>query len=499
MWRQVVLPVIIVGLSWLTMSIATSCYVLWLDASYQQTFDENIASATAAGVLQEKVWQFHAELITEWDRIDDWSGRVGVLEKELAAQLAALDASVTTAEERTLAESLARQVQRYRDALKELLQPGNKPTDHELASRQADLFTVAAEVSRRSDRIRQINDELSQSATSRRIRVRNVVLAGRSVASVLVSAMGIAFGWWTANRLKKSVTQIQVTLHEPSTSIPGDLGTVRVSGGDELASIRKQVELVVDRLRRTGEELRSAQDEVLRSERLAAIGGLAAGVAHELRNPLTSVKLLLQHAASRGGDAVMAAPRVALILDEIDRMEATIQGLLDFSRPAQPLRKLHDLRETLERALHLVEGRAEKQRVETELALGLDPVWVDGDPQLLHQVFVNLLINGIEAMPEGGSLAVNLVSEPDGSDVVVEIVDSGEGIPADLLPRLFEPFATAKERGTGLGLAVSRRIIDQHHGAISVRPNSPRGTIFQVTLPAATAAALPALEVSRAS
>jgi signal transduction histidine kinase len=408
-----------------------------------------------------------------------------------------LSASVTTAEERTLAESLARQIQRYRDSLKELLQSGSRPTDHELAARQAELFTIAAEVSRRSDRIRQINDELSQTATARRIRVRNIVLAGRSVASFLVSALGIAFGWWTANRLKKSVTQIQVTLHEPSTSIPGDLGTVQVRGGDELVSIRKQVELVVDRLRRTGEELRSAQDEVLRSERLAAIGGLAAGVAHELRNPLTSVKLLLQHSASRGGDAIVAAPRVALILDEIDRMEATIQGLLDFSRPAQPQRKLHDLRETIERAMHLVEGRAEKQRVETELTLGMDPLWVNGDPQLLHQVFVNLLINGIEAMPEGGCLSVILVSDPEGGEVEVEIVDTGEGIPAELLPRLFEPFATAKERGTGLGLAVSRRIIEQHSGAIAVRPNSPRGTVFQVTLPAAVAA--PAMEVSRAS
>jgi two-component system sensor histidine kinase HydH len=490
MWRQVVLPVIIVGLSWLTMSIATSCYVLWLDASYQRMFDENVASATAAGVLQEKIWQFHAELITEWDRTANWSGRVANFEKELATQLMALNASVTTAEERTLAESLNRQIQRYRDALGALLRPETRPSDHDLAARQAQLFTIAVEASRRSDRLRQINDELSQTATARRIRVRNIVLGGRSVASILVSALGIAFGWWTANRLKKSVTQIQVTLHDPSARAPGDLGTVKVHGGDELASIRQQVELVVDRLRRTGEELRSAQDEVLRSERLAAIGGLAAGVAHELRNPLTSVKLLLQHAASRGGDAIVAAPRVALILDEIDRMEGTIQGLLDFSRPAQPQRKLHDLRMTIERAMHLVEGRAEKQQVETELSLGLEPLWVNGDPQQLHQVFVNLLINGIEAMPDGGTLAVSLVGEPETNEVIVEIVDTGDGIPADLLPRLFEPFATGKERGTGLGLAVSRRILEEHSGAISVRPGTPSGTIFQVTLPSAAPAAL---------
>ena len=94
---------------------------------------------------------------------------------------------------------------------------------------------------------------------------------------------------------------------------------------------------------------------------------------------------------------------------------------------------------------------------------------------------------------------MNLLSESESGDVAVEIVDTGEGIPADLLPRLFEPFATAKERGTGLGLAVSRRILEEHSGAIAVRPNSPRGTIFQVTLPAAAAARAPALEVSEAS
>jgi signal transduction histidine kinase len=214
-------------------------------------------------------------------------------------------------------------------------------------------------------------------------------------------------------------------------------------------------------------------------------------VAHELRNPLTSVKLLLQHSASRGGDATVAAPRVALILDEIDRMESTIQGLLDFSRPAQPQRKLHDLRATIERAIHLIVGRAEKQNVETELSLGLEPLWINGDPQQLHQVFVNLLINGIEAMPNGGTLAVSLVSEPETGEIAIEIVDSGEGIPADLLPRLFEPFASAKERGTGLGLAVSRRIVEEHHGVISVRPGSPHGASFRVTLPAAVPEAVP--------
>jgi signal transduction histidine kinase len=484
MWRQVVLPVIIVGCSWFTMSVATTCYVLWLDTSYQRVFDENIKSATAAGHLQEEVWHLHAELLAKWDEKVDWVPRLAAFDKATREELNNLSDSVTTPEEQILADSVGQLTEQYRQRLAAALGPqqANSNDDYSL-TQQAELFTLAALISDKSDRIRQINDELSQSATSRRIRIRNLVLWGRSFASFFISALGIAFGWWTANRLKRSVTRIQVTLHEPSLSAPDDLGTVHVRGGDELSNIQQQVGLVVDRLRRSGEELQAARQEVVRAERLAAIGGLAAGVAHELRNPLTSVKLLLQHAASRGGDAVVASTRMGLILDEIERMEATIQGLLDFSRPARPQRKLHDLRETLQRALNLVEGRAEKQHVSTELMLGAAPQMVNGDPQQLHQVFVNLLINGIEAMPQGGRLSVVLHDHPENGRIAVEIQDTGEGIPREVLPRLFEPFASNKERGTGLGLAVSRRIIEEHGGTVRARPRTPQGTAFEVALP----------------
>jgi two-component system sensor histidine kinase HydH len=282
--------------------------------------------------------------------------------------------------------------------------------------------------------------------------------------------------------VQNTVARIQVTLHDPLLSTPGNLGTVQVRGGNELASIHQQVELVVDRLRRTGNDLQAARQEVLRSERLAAIGGLAAGVAHELRNPLTSVKLLLQHAGSRAGNAIVEGKKLALILEEIERMETTIQGLLDFSKPAQPHRKVHDLRETVERAVHLIKGRAQRQQVSTELELGDNPLMIDGDPQQLQQVFVNLLINAVEAMPKGGELRVVAKKHDFRRSVALQIFDTGEGIPSELLGRLFEPFATAKERGTGLGLAVSRRILEEHDGSIDVHPQTPRGTMFEVTL-----------------
>jgi two-component system, NtrC family, sensor histidine kinase HydH len=486
MWRQVALPVILVALCWLAVSGSTNFYLQWLDDSYQQVFDEDIACMHAASLVQQEVWRLHAEFFAQWNRNTDWSQRLILFDAEMQEPLQTLVTRAASEREIALANKTNELTREYRAELEGLLRPEARQSTAESTPRQDRLFSLAVQISESTDGIRQINDDLLRAHNARRTRISQVVLWARGLAITLVPALGIVLGWWTANRMQRTVARIQVTLHDPSLSAPDHLGTVQVRGGNELASIQQQVEVVVNRLRRTGDELQAARQEVVRAERLAAIGGLAAGVAHELRNPLTSVKLLLQHAAGRGGDTVIAAQRIGLILDEIERMETTIQGLIDFSVPARPQRKLHDLRETLTRALHLVEGRAEKQNVATEWNLGDAPMTVNGDPQQLHQVFVNLLINGIEAMPDGGTLTVALHRDELARRLVVQVKDTGCGIPPELMPRLFEPFASAKERGTGLGLAVSRRILEEHGGAITARGRSPRGTVFEVALPAAT-------------
>jgi C4-dicarboxylate-specific signal transduction histidine kinase len=139
--------------------------------------------------------------------------------------------------------------------------------------------------------------------------------------------------------------------------------------------------------------------------------------------------------------------------------------------------------ETVRRAANLVEGRAATQGVQLQLDLNDRPVVVDGDPQQLHQVFVNLLINGIEAMPSGGLLCVHVALSESQSHVRVRFEDNGSGIPADILSRLFEPFATSKERGTGLGLAVSRRIVEEHGGLIEATNRPEGGAVLEVVLP----------------
>jgi len=232
-----------------------------------------------------------------------------------------------------------------------------------------------------------------------------------------------------------------------------------------------------------GLELQSARREVIQSERLAAVGELAAGVAHELRNPLTSVKLLLQHVSKRANGFRIEAPQLQLILEEVGRMEGTIQGLLDFSRTPTLNRVQHDLRDTLRRSINLVEGRLKQERIELLMTISSTPLMMNGDAEQLNQVFVNLFLNSIEAMPGVGQMTI--VAEPCGDGNVARVVvkDNGEGIASEVLTRLFEPFATTKERGTGLGLAISRRIVTEHNGTISAENLPGCGAMFIVELP----------------
>jgi two-component system, NtrC family, sensor histidine kinase HydH len=478
MWKHGVLSALIVAVIWLSSSLVTTTYLRWLEGSYEKSLQQNLASIDAADALREEVWRLYGGLDVDSRQAPSTVPAIGN-ESPIRADLERLEATATTPEQRTIVSQLRELVDASHAET-----PPSGPGFNGTGRRPSRNW--AEQISTRADQISQIDHRLLQESAARRLQIGNRVFWGRLVAILVGPILGIVLGWWISRRLVRTVAQIRVTLTGPAVGPDGDLGTVRFSGTDDLAFIQLQIETVVERLRRTGRELQQARAGVLRSERLAAIGGLAAGVAHELRNPLTSVKLLLQHAASRPGDAVLPATKLRLILDEVGRMEGTIQGLLDFSRPPDLQCLPHDLRETLRRATNLVEGRARTQGVHVELDRDGCPVVVDGDPQQLQQVFVNLLINGIEAMPDGGLLCAHVDVIEAKSQVRVRIEDNGQGIPADILPRLFEPFATSKERGTGLGLAVSRRIIEEHRGAIEAANRPEGGATFEVILPCGT-------------
>lgn len=228
-------------------------------------------------------------------------------------------------------------------------------------------------------------------------------------------------------------------------------------------------------------------DRLHRAERLAAVGQLAAGLAHEIRNPLTAIRSTMQYLL-QGLDP--GEPRYQLVeelLSEVDRINSTVGGLLSLSRSGDLRFAEIDLLGPLSTSLHLVQARADEQKVVLDPHLGIEPLRVLADASQLKQVFFNLLLNAVQSMPEGGRITITAglwgleSGAPRWGQVC--IVDNGPGIPADQLRRVFDPFFTTKRDGTGLGLAICHGIIEQHQGEIRLESGAGRGTTALVRLP----------------
>jgi two-component system sensor histidine kinase HydH len=236
-------------------------------------------------------------------------------------------------------------------------------------------------------------------------------------------------------------------------------------------------------MERTAQEERLRERQMGRAEQMAAIGQVAAGVAHELRNPLTSVKGLVQVNLRDAVAHGLPAEDLRVIEQEVRRMERTLQTFLDFARPPRPDRRRLDLAEVVERVYALVAGRARKQGVALRSLRPGGPTWVDGDRDQLQQLVLNLVLNALDAMPRGGAVEADLRAPRDGA-VELSVRDTGPGIPPHILPKVFETFVSSKETGIGLGLPVSRRIAEDHGGTLSAYNLPAEGACFTLRLPA---------------
>jgi signal transduction histidine kinase len=224
--------------------------------------------------------------------------------------------------------------------------------------------------------------------------------------------------------------------------------------------------------------------KLLRAEQMMAIGQVAAGVAHELRNPLTSIKGLVQVNVRELKSRGIPSEDLGVIEHEIRRMERTLQTFLDFAKPPKPDRQVVDLAPIVERVLALIGGRARKQNVSLEFTRPQRQVDASVDNDQIQQLVLNLLLNALDAMPRGGRIEVELQPSHDGF-VNFYIRDSGPGIAPQILPKVFETFVSSKETGVGLGLPLSRRIAEDHGGNLTAYNLPGAGACFHLRLPAA--------------
>ncbi len=249
-------------------------------------------------------------------------------------------------------------------------------------------------------------------------------------------------------------------------------------------------------------QIEQGQREAARIEQLAAVGQLAAGLAHELRNPLMAMRVLVEAGREQSAQGGGLERRDLEVLDEeIARLEKLVESFLDFARAPKLQMTALDARRLIDQMLHLVSGRARQCGVTMAWRPPAEPVTIEADAVQLRQVLLNLLLNAIDAVGEGGEVTVEVrpAGQPseDGADsslgtkrralqdsVAIVVSDSGPGVPDDLKEKVFEPFFSGKETGIGLGLAVSRRIVENHGGAITLNDISGGGARFTVLLPA---------------
>ncbi|MCL6454888.1 MAG: PAS domain S-box protein [Alicyclobacillus sp.] len=226
--------------------------------------------------------------------------------------------------------------------------------------------------------------------------------------------------------------------------------------------------------KRTAEALR-------RSETIAAVGQLASGIAHEVRNPLAGIKWAVEVLRAKHPDS---SEQIDLILKELDRVDGIVGELLMAARPHATQFGYVNVHDVIQSVVTLMNGHARRNRVDVrvEEAQPVPPIYCE--PHRLKQVFINLVKNGIEAMDQGGCLRISAARRDTG--VVVRVADEGHGIPDDVLTRLGQPFVTTKEQGTGLGLMVTQQIVQEHQGSLTFHRNTPHGTVVEVWFPRAT-------------
>jgi len=291
-----------------------------------------------------------------------------------------------------------------------------------------------------------------------------VLLIGLGVAVLLADRMG--------RPLRELTRATQEITRGGSSPAP-----VPVRSRDEIGQLAEAFNAMAS-------ELKRAQDDLVTAEKFAFVGEIAAGVAHEVRTPLgilrTSAQILER---SLSTDPSQNAELVGMIISEVDRIDRVVAGFLEIARPRELLIEPTPLDTILRRALDFVDVQARQKAIAVRRALGTAQPPARCDPVQIYQVALNLIVNALQVVPPGGEICVRTLP-PQHRRVSFEVTDSGPGIPPEMQERIFTPFFTMREGGTGLGLALVQRIVQAHQGAVTVESAVGRGTTFRVELPA---------------
>jgi signal transduction histidine kinase len=444
--RHLAIPVVPISVLLLTIGIWAAWRVQHLQERVSREVRENVSAMRAAEELEILVREYGTRLEHFWLTGERRNVEaLGPLSREMDRWVEEIERWSFSPREHELSARVRAGWQSFRGQMEHILSQNSKPTQQEFDSVER---LLAQGVLIPTHEFLDLNEEEVERSVSENQSLAEGLVSGLLILGICGAGIGLAAGFWLARRF-------------------------------------------IERLERS-------ERAALHAEQLAALGHLAAGMAHELRNPLTTIKMLVQAALTSNdfserdgpgglrpalGEPVLAGRDLSVVDEEISRLEGLVRSFLDFARPPLPERRVVDVRNLVDQVLKTVSVRASAAGVTIAFDRPDRPIRIAVDSGQFRQVVLNLVLNALEAVKRDGKIDVHLGQDRAG-EVTLRVADNGCGLPPELGARIFDPFTTSKETGLGLGLSICRRIADAHGGTLAGVNRPEGGAEFVVRLPA---------------
>lgn len=507
-WTGIAAPIAIVSVLLLVITIGSAWYIYNMQQSVAGMLTEHVTSMRAAQELELSVRDLRSQgvryLINNEE--DDLKPIPALIERTKAA-LEHAESLATTPAEKTLMRRTRAGLEKFFVKHAELTRKKLNVFEQRKLIKEIDKDLDKDVIEPTREYLR-LNEGMLAKANEENHRVAARLTTGLIAIGMCGSIGGVLGGWVISSALRRNILRteerLRTTARQLDDAVRSAEDTASRAGRsvDALDDVAKSASAVLERLKQT-------RGEALRAEQLAWAGQMAAGIAHEVRNPLMAIKLLVQALAEgRGGNRLR--PRdVQVLEEEIDRLEQIISSFLDYARPPRPDKKPVDVGGLAGQVAERLRGRAQLQQVEIDVVAPSVAVVAALDPNQFQQVLYNLLFNSLDALPSGGRVVVTVSEELNtksgvvpaltngalksqtGSVLQVSVEDTGPGLAPAIRDRVFEPFVSTKDLGMGLGLSICRRIVESHGGEIRASNREQGGASFVVRIPIVHAHKLP--------
>jgi two-component system sensor histidine kinase HydH len=479
---RVTAPAVAIGLLMFLACLGSAWYINESQANVTRLLSDNVSSLESAHELQNTLRRLHFSCFHYLVDPDPLILKdIRRLDTEFEALFEEARGSAHSDQERACVDQIRAGYERYQGEFQRLRKcvdcTGARKSYHELLA--ADPLRHIVEP---CSELLRINEEIIARSAGEGQAVSGRLARGLLVVALVGPISGLIIGFGVARGLSRSIARLSVRVHDMAQHLEQEVGEVSLATDGDIDGLDARLGLVLARVEEVTQRLHEQHRQIFRAQQLSAVGQLAASMAHEVRNPLTSMKMLVESALLGKGGQALTIDDLRVIRGEIARLERTVQNVLDFARTPALKRSPVDVRLVLTRAVDLVRARARQQGTELTVTAPEGPVRANADAGQLCTVLVNLLINALDALKHDGRVDVSLKVSSRGG-LKLSVADTGPGVPRAVRDRLFTPFASTKPTGTGLGLCISRRIVEEHGGRMTLANRSEGGACATVVLP----------------